>query len=55
MLFHTFEGQLMLVLHQPFGAGAHANLFDMADEGDRFRVVRLRADLDGRPLPEGKN
>ncbi|MEX2316257.1 MAG: glycoside hydrolase family 43 protein [Pirellulales bacterium] len=48
MLFRTFEGQLMLVLHQPFGAGAHANLFDMADEGDHFRVLRPRADLDGR-------
>ncbi|MEX2316260.1 MAG: hypothetical protein WD669_03845 [Pirellulales bacterium] len=52
MLFHTFEDQLMLVLHQPFGAGAHANLFEMADEGDHFRVIRPRTDLDGRTLQE---
>jgi hypothetical protein len=42
----------MLVLHQPFGAGAHANLFDMADEGDHFRVLRPRVDLDGRTIEE---
>ncbi|HVU36546.1 MAG TPA: glycoside hydrolase family 43 protein [Opitutaceae bacterium] len=49
MLFRTFEGQLMLVLHQPF-VGARAKLYEMADEGDTVRVVRYRADLSGPAL-----
>jgi hypothetical protein len=48
MLFRTFAGQLMLVLHQPFGANARANLYEMEDAGDHLRVVRPRVDLDGR-------
>jgi hypothetical protein len=52
MLFRTFEGQLMLVLHQPFGAQARANLYEMEDMGDNLRVVKHRADLDGREIGE---
>jgi beta-xylosidase len=52
MLFRTFDGQLMLVLHQPFGAHARANLYEMEDAGDHLRVVRHRADLDGREVRE---
>jgi hypothetical protein len=48
MLFHTLDGQLMLVLHHPFGRNARANLYEMEDSGDRVRVVRARRDLDGR-------
>ena len=55
MLFRTFEGQLILVLHQPFGAQARANLYEMEDAGDHLRVGRHRADLDGRNIPEGRN
>ena len=51
MLFRTFEGQLMLVLHRPFGKNARAKLYEMADRGDRLEVVRQRTDLDGRPAP----
>lgn len=39
MLFHTFEGKLMMVLHQPFQK-AHAKLFEMRDTGDSIAVVR---------------
>ena len=46
MLFHTFDGQLMLVLHRPFN-NARAKLYEMNDEGDHLRVVRERTDLDG--------
>jgi len=46
MLFHTFDGQLMLVLHRPFN-NARAKLYEMSDEGDHLRVIRERADLDG--------
>ncbi|HEX9046443.1 MAG TPA: family 43 glycosylhydrolase, partial [Verrucomicrobiae bacterium] len=46
MLFHTFYGQLMLVLHRPFN-NAYGKLYEMADEGDHLRVVRERMDLDG--------
>ena len=48
MLFRTFEGQLMMVLHQPFRR-AHARLFDMEDTGDNLKVLRVRSDLHDRP------
>jgi Glycosyl hydrolases family 43 len=46
MLFKTFDGQLMMVLHQPFRR-AHGKLFDMEDTGDNLKVVRARDDLHG--------
>ena len=39
MLFHTFDNQLMLVLHRPFRQ-AHAKLFQMRDTGDSIAVER---------------
>jgi beta-xylosidase len=51
MLFHTFEGQLMMALHRPFGRNSRAKLYEMADRGDRLEVVRQRVDLDGRVAP----
>jgi beta-xylosidase len=49
MLFKTFGDQWMLVLHHPFGKPTtRAHLYEMEDTGDTFRVVRPRADLDGR-------
>lgn len=48
MLFHTFEGDLMMVLHRPF-YGARGKLFDMADRGDRLEILNQRVDLDGDP------
>lgn len=49
MLFRTFEGQLMLVLHHPFGRNARAKLYDIEDMGDNLRVIRARDDLHGQP------
>lgn len=46
MLFRTFEGQLMMVLHRPF-KNARGKLYDMADRGDHLEVVKQRIDLDG--------
>jgi hypothetical protein len=46
MLFKTFDGQLMMVLHQPF-RNARAKLFDMEDIGDNLKVIRARDDLHG--------
>ena len=37
MLFESFDGKLMLVLHQPFRQ-AHGKLFEMEDTGDTVRV-----------------
>ena len=48
MLFETFEGDLMMVLHRPF-RGARGKLFDMADRGDHLEILRQRTDLDGDP------
>ena len=50
MLFHSFEGQLMMVLHRPF-KGARGKLYEMEDKGDRLEVVRQRTDLDGDAAP----
>jgi hypothetical protein len=50
MLFRSFDGQLMLVVHQPF-RNARGKLYEMEDTGDGLRVVRYRADLSGPALP----
>ena len=39
MLFESFDGRLMMVLHQPFRQ-AHGKLFEMEDTGDTVRVKR---------------
>lgn len=49
MLFHTFEGQLMLVVHQPF-VNARAKLYEVEDRGDHLEITRYREDLSGPPL-----
>ncbi len=46
MLFHTFDGRLMMVLHRPF-KNARGYLYEMADRGDHLEIVRQRTDLDG--------
>ncbi|MCH8686186.1 glycoside hydrolase family 43 protein [Pedomonas mirosovicensis] len=47
MLFRTFEGQLMMVLHRPFGAKARGKLYEIDDSGDALHIIRQRIDLDG--------
>jgi hypothetical protein len=49
ILFRTFEGQLMLILHQPF-LQARGKLYEVEDLGDSLRVGRYREDLSGPPL-----
>ncbi|RRA49052.1 glycoside hydrolase family 43 protein [Acidipila sp. EB88] len=46
MLFHTFDGRLMLVLHHPF-RNARGKIFEVSDRGDHLAIVRERIDLDG--------
>ncbi|MER8004445.1 glycoside hydrolase family 43 protein [Streptomyces sp. NPDC094149] len=46
MLFHTFEGRLMMILHRPF-ENARGKLYEMRLHGDELRVLRQRTDLDG--------
>jgi beta-xylosidase len=46
MLFRTFDGQLMMVLHRPFKR-ARGKLYEMRDLGDHLQVVKERVDLDG--------
>lgn len=50
MLFTSFEGRLMMVLHRPF-KNARGKLYEMRDAGDRLEVVRQRTDLDGDVKP----
>jgi beta-xylosidase len=46
MLFETLDGQLMLVLHQPFRMPqSRAKFYQMSDEGYTYRVIRARPDL----------
>jgi hypothetical protein len=46
MLFHTFEGRLMMVLHRPF-ENARGKIYEMRLAGHELRVLRQRTDLDG--------
>jgi beta-xylosidase len=46
MLFHTFDGRLMMVLHRPFD-NARGKLYEMQLLGHELRVLRRRTDLDG--------
>ncbi|HEX3358466.1 MAG TPA: glycoside hydrolase family 43 protein [Tepidisphaeraceae bacterium] len=45
MLFHTFDGKLMMVLHHPFKAPAHGKIYEMEDAGDTLKVIRPMDDL----------
>lgn len=50
MLFRTFEGKLMMVLHRPFN-NALGKLYEMRDAGDRLEVVREATELDLEAYP----
>ncbi len=57
MLFHSFDGKLMLVMHRPF-KNARGKIYEVADAGDHLEIVKERTDLDfdgtpSRPLPRG--
>ena len=39
MIFRSFDGRLMLILHQPFNR-AKSKLFEREDTGDTTRVKR---------------
>ena len=39
MIFHPFDGRLMLILHQLFNR-AKAKLFELEDTGDTIRIKR---------------
>jgi beta-xylosidase len=40
MLFHTFDGRLVMTLHQPNRRVERARFFEMDDSGDSLRIVR---------------
>jgi hypothetical protein len=50
MLFKTFDGRLMLVLHHPF-RNARARLYDVEDTGDNLKILGPREDLHGGGKP----
>lgn len=50
MMFRTFDGRLMMVLHRPFKR-ALAKFYEMRDAGDRVEVVREAVELDGEAYP----
>jgi hypothetical protein len=49
MLFHSFDGKLLLVELQPF-QDSRSKIYEVADMGDSLRIVRYREDLSGPPL-----
>jgi beta-xylosidase len=51
MLFDTFDGKRMLVLHRPF-KNARGKLYEVRDAGGRLEVLNERVDLDGDHLSE---
>jgi beta-xylosidase len=40
MLFPTFDGKLMMVLHAPNGRDARPHLFEMGDTGETLKIVK---------------
>ena len=40
MLFTTFDGKLMMVLHSPNGPAARPRISEMEDTGDTLKVVK---------------
>ncbi len=40
MIFHTFEGKLMLVLHAPDGNRPRPRIFEIEDTGETLRIVQ---------------
>jgi beta-xylosidase len=46
MLFHSFDGRLLMVLHRT-NTDAYAKIYEIEDDGDHLGVLRERADLDG--------
>lgn len=40
MLFETFEGKLMMVLHSPNNFNSQPHIFEMEDTGDTLKIVR---------------
>jgi hypothetical protein len=49
MLFHSFDGKLLLVVLQPF-VDSRSKIYEVEDRGSSLRVVRYREDLSGPPL-----
>jgi hypothetical protein len=40
MLFKTFEGKLMMILHSPYNGETRPHLFEMEDTGETLRIVK---------------
>src|SRR6185295_12697857 len=40
MLFETFEGRLMMVLHSPGNGNTHPRIFEMEDTGETLKVLK---------------
>lgn len=40
MLFKTFEGKLMMILHSPYNGDTRPHIFEMEDTGNTLRIVK---------------
>ena len=44
MIFTTFDGQLMMVLHAPDGRSPQPHIFHIEDTGETLRIIRELTD-----------
>ena len=47
MMFDTFDGTRLLIMHRPFRGPVRSKVFEMRDTGDSFEIVRQRHDIEG--------
>jgi hypothetical protein len=40
MIFNSFDGKLMLVLHSPDGRGPQPHIIELEDTGETLRIVK---------------
>jgi len=40
MLFHTFEGKLMMILHSPYNGDTRPHIFELEDTGETLRIIK---------------
>jgi hypothetical protein len=40
MLFRSFEGRLMMILHSPYNGDTRPHLFEMEDTGETLKIVK---------------
>lgn len=40
MIFHTFDGRLMMILHSPYNGDTRPHIFEIEDTGETLRIIK---------------